>query len=47
MVSVGGGCPILDGGQVVGAIGISGGNAQQDQDAAEVAIRALGFEVRA
>jgi len=29
------------------AIGISGGNAQQDQDAAETAIRALGFEVRA
>lgn len=47
MVSVGGGCPILDGGRVVGAIGISGGNAQQDQDAAEAAIRALGFEVKA
>jgi uncharacterized protein GlcG (DUF336 family) len=28
-------------------VGISGGSAQQDQDAAEAATRALGFEVRA
>lgn len=46
MVAVGGGCPIVEGGKVIGAIGISGGNAQQDQDAAEVALRKLGFEVQ-
>ncbi|WP_330832755.1 GlcG/HbpS family heme-binding protein [Piscinibacter sp.] len=45
MVSVGGGCPIVESGKVVGAIGISGGNALQDQQAAEIALRALGFEV--
>lgn len=46
LVSVGGGCPIVESGQVIGAIGISGGNAQQDQDAAETALKALGFEVQ-
>jgi uncharacterized protein GlcG (DUF336 family) len=45
MVSVGGGCPIVSGGNVVGAIGISGGNAEQDQDAAEIALKSMGFEV--
>ncbi|MEO7105660.1 MAG: hypothetical protein ABIZ09_04730 [Rhodoferax sp.] len=34
-------------GQVVGGIGISGGNALQDQQAAEVALKALGFELLA
>lgn len=46
MVAVGGGCPIVEGGKFIGAIGISGGNAQQDQDAAEVALRKLGFDVQ-
>lgn len=46
MVSVGGGCPIVVGGQFVGAIGISGGNAQQDREAAEKALASLGFEVQ-
>ncbi|MDM0078652.1 heme-binding protein [Variovorax sp. J2P1-59] len=46
MVAVGGGCPIVLGGKVVGAIGISGGNAQQDQQAAEIALKSLGFEVQ-
>jgi uncharacterized protein GlcG (DUF336 family) len=45
MVAVGGGCPIIEDGKVVGAIGISGGNALQDQQAAEEALRTLGFEV--
>lgn len=46
LVAVGGGCPIIDKGQVIGGIGISGGNALQDQEAAEQALRALGFEVK-
>lgn len=45
MVSVGGGCPIVEAGKVVGAIGISGGNALQDQQVAEEALQELGFEV--
>ena len=45
MVAVGGGVPITLNGQVIGGIGISGGNADQDQAAAETALRALGFEV--
>jgi len=45
MVSVGGGCPIVEAGRVVGGIGISGGSALQDQQAAEIALKALGFEV--
>ena len=44
MVSVGGGCPIIEAGKVVGGIGISGGNALQDQQAAETALKTLGFE---
>jgi len=45
MVAVGGGCAIVEAGKVVGGIGISGGNAVQDQQAAEMALKALGFEV--
>ena len=47
LVAVGGGVPIVVGGRVVGGIGISGGNAKQDQHAAEIALKALGFEVAA
>ena len=47
LVAVGGGLPIVSGGRVVGGLGISGGNAQQDRDAAEIALRQLGFEVGA
>ncbi len=32
-------------GKRVGGIGISGGNAVQDQQATEIALKALGFEV--
>ena len=47
LVAVGGGLPIVDDGRVVGGIGISGGNAQQDRAAAEIALKAMGFEVAA
>jgi len=42
---VGGGNPVKDGGKLVGGIGVSGGNAQQDQDIAEAALKSLGFDV--
>jgi uncharacterized protein GlcG (DUF336 family) len=45
LVSVGGGCPVIENGVLVGAIGISGGNAEQDQQAAEAALHAMGFDV--
>lgn len=45
MFAVGGGNPIRRDGQIVGGIGISGGDADQDQAAAETALRTLGFEV--
>jgi len=44
LVAVGGGLPIRSGGQVLGGIGISGGSADQDQEAAEIALRAVGFD---
>jgi len=45
MVAVGGGYPIVENGKLIGGIGISGGNYQQDQEAAVAALRHLGFEV--
>ena len=47
LVAVGGGLPIVSAGRVVGGIGISGGSAEQDRQAAEVALKQLGFEVAA
>lgn len=47
LVAVGGGVPIRLNGQVIGGIGVSGGTADQDQQAAEIALRALGFGVPA
>ncbi|MFL6697504.1 MAG: GlcG/HbpS family heme-binding protein [Vitreoscilla sp.] len=47
LVAVGGGVPIVVDGRVVGGIGISGGNARQDREAAEIALKSLGFEVAA
>ena len=47
MVAVGGGYPILENGKLIGGIGISGGNYQQDQDACVAALRKLGFELPA
>ena len=47
LVAVGGGYPVIENGTVIGAIGISGGNAEQDQQAAQVALKELGFEIPA
>ncbi|GAA2689518.1 GlcG/HbpS family heme-binding protein [Streptomyces lunalinharesii] len=47
LMAVGGGYPIIDDGQCVGGLGISGGSYEQDQQAAEEALAALGFEVPA
>ena len=47
LVAVGGGYPIVEDGKLIGAIGISGGNAEQDQQAAEAALRKLGFDITA
>jgi uncharacterized protein GlcG (DUF336 family) len=44
MVAVGGGYPIRENGKLIGGIGISGGTYQQDQDAAETALRQIGFD---
>lgn len=40
----GGGNPVKDGGKLIGGIGVSGGNAQQDQDIAEAALSSVGFD---
>lgn len=45
LLAVGGGYPIMENGILIGGLGISGGNYQQDQDAAVAALRTLGFEV--
>jgi uncharacterized protein GlcG (DUF336 family) len=47
LMAVGGGYPIIDDGRCVGGLGISGGSYEQDQQAAEEALAALGFEVPA
>lgn len=46
-VAVGGGCPIFDGAQLVGGIGVSGGDAEQDHQVAERALAALGLAASA
>jgi uncharacterized protein GlcG (DUF336 family) len=45
LVAVGGGYPILVGGQVVGGWGISGGDALQDQQSCEIALKTTGFDL--
>ncbi|MFF2146368.1 heme-binding protein [Kitasatospora sp. NPDC058190] len=45
LMAVGGGYPITDHGRCVGGLGISGGSYEQDQQAAEEALTALGFEL--
>ncbi|MGW2254789.1 GlcG/HbpS family heme-binding protein [Kitasatospora sp. NPDC001660] len=47
LMAVGGGYPIIDNGRCVGGLGISGGSYEQDQQAAEEALTALGFELPA
>ena len=44
MVAVGGGYPILEDGKLIGGIGISGGNYQQDQDACVEALTKIGSQ---
>jgi len=46
-VAVGGGMPVFDGEQLVGAIGISGGDYLQDQQIAESALVSVGFSATA
>ncbi|WHX23733.1 heme-binding protein [Streptomyces malaysiensis subsp. malaysiensis] len=45
VMAVGGGYPIIDNGQCVGGLGISGGSYEQDMQAAEEALATLGFEL--
>lgn len=45
LLAAGGGYPIVLAGAVVGGLGISGGTHQQDEQAAETALRAVGFQV--
>ncbi|MFI5639400.1 heme-binding protein [Streptomyces goshikiensis] len=45
LMAVGGGYPIIDEGRCVGGLGISGGSYEQDQQAAEEALAAMGFEL--
>lgn len=47
LMAVGGGYPIIENGRCVGGLGISGGSYEQDQQAAEEALTALGFAVPA
>ncbi|MFE2991451.1 heme-binding protein [Streptomyces sp. NPDC059262] len=45
VLAVGGGYPIIENGRYIGGLGISGGDYAQDQQAAEEALAALGFEL--
>ncbi|NUQ96074.1 MAG: heme-binding protein [Streptomyces sp.] len=45
LTAVGGGYPITENGRCIGGLGISGGSYEQDQQAAEEALTALGFEL--
>ncbi|WP_052863362.1 GlcG/HbpS family heme-binding protein [Streptomyces niger] len=47
LMAVGGGCPVVELGETIGGLGVSGGSAEQDQRAAEAGLRMLGFEVPA
>ncbi len=47
LMAVGGDYPLLDRGKLVGGIGVSGGDAAQDQSVCESALKALGFELPA
>jgi uncharacterized protein GlcG (DUF336 family) len=45
LTAVGGGLPLWEDGKLIGAIGISGGSYEQDQLAAEAAMKKLGFSL--
>ena len=44
-MAVGGGFPLFDDGVCVGGLGISGGTARQDEEAAHTALAAQGFAI--
>ncbi|MGW4774405.1 GlcG/HbpS family heme-binding protein [Nocardia sp. NPDC004278] len=44
LMAVGGGFPIVENGRCIGGLGISGGTAEQDRQAAEIALTATGFD---
>lgn len=44
LMAVGGGFPILENGRCIGGLGISGGTAEQDRQAAEIALTAASFD---
>lgn len=45
LMPIAGGYPVRENGKLIGAIGISGGTYQQDQQIAEDALKAVGFEI--
>ena len=45
LMAVGGGVPLFDGDVCVGGLGVSGGTARQDVDAARAALKSQGFSV--
>jgi uncharacterized protein GlcG (DUF336 family) len=44
LVMFGGGLPIVEGGERIGGIGVSGGSAEQDEACAAAGLRALGLD---
>ncbi len=47
MLAVGGGYPLMVDGQIVGGVGVSGGDYDQDREMASAALRATGFDPEA
>jgi len=43
LVIFGGGLPILEAGELIGGIGVSGGSAEQDEQCAQAGVNALGL----
>jgi uncharacterized protein GlcG (DUF336 family) len=44
LVVIAGGLPVLEGGVVIGGIGVSGGSAEQDEECARAGLRAIGLD---
>lgn len=47
LMAVAGGYPVFENGRIIGGLGVAGGSAEQDQQAAEAALSALSFEAPA
>lgn len=47
LVGVGGGYPVIANGQIIGAVGVSGGSSLQDQTVAVEALKSMGLTVQA